>query len=86
MNTPKNHVYITIPREDLVVSLLNSYFEINFEVIEKTDNSRYGDGNDIRLGNLSPFALFSNFELTTSIGKHLEDISHAHNVCLMSKL
>ena len=31
-------------------------------------------------------ALFSNFKLTTSSGKHLEDISHAHLVSLMYKL
>ena len=30
--------------------------------------------------------MFSNFKLTTSSGKHLEDISHAHLVSLMYKL
>ena len=30
--------------------------------------------------------MFSNFKLTTSSGKHLEDISHAHLVFLMYKL
>ena len=38
----------------------------------------YVDGNDIRLVNLCPIALFSNYKLTTSSGKQLEDISHAH--------
>ena len=33
-----------------------------------------------------PIALFSNFKLTTSSGKHLEDFSHAHLVSLMYKL
>ena len=60
--------------------------ELNFEVIKKADNSRYGNGSDIRLVNLGPFALFSNFKLTTSSGKHLEDISHTHIVSLMYKL
>ena len=35
---------------------------------------------------MAPIALFSNFKLTTSSGKHLEDISHAHLVSLMYKL
>ena len=43
-------------------------------------------GNDIRIHNLGPSVLFSNFKLTTSSGKHLEDISHAHIVFLMYKL
>ena len=66
--------------------MLNSYLDLNFEVIKKTDDSRYGNGNDIRLVNLGPIALFSNFELTTSTGKHLEDNNHAHLVSLMYKL
>ena len=63
-----------------------SYLDLNFEVIKKADDSRYGNGNDIRLVNLGPIALFSIFRLTTSSGKHLEDISHAHLVSLMYKL
>ena len=86
INTPNSQIYINIPREDSVISLLNSYLDLNFEVIKKADNSRYGTGNDIRLINLGPIALFSNFILTTSSGKHLEDISHAHLVSLMYKL
>ena len=53
---------------------------------KKADDSRYGNWNDKRLVNLGPIALFSNFKLTTSSGKHLEDISHAHVVSLMYKL
>ena len=86
INTPKSQIYINIPREDSVISLLHSYLDLNFEVIKKADDSRYGNGNDIRLVNLGPIALFSNFKLTTSSGKHLEDISHAHIVSLMYKL
>ena len=69
-----------------MISLLNSYLDLNFEVVKKNDNSRYANGNDIRLVNLGPIALFSNFKLTTSSGKHLEDINHAHLVSLMYKL
>ena len=54
--------------------------------LQKTDNSRYANGNDIRLANLGPIALSSNLKLTTSSGKHLEDISHSHIVSLMYKL
>ena len=86
INTPKSQIYINIPREDSVNSLLNSYLDLNFEVIKKVDDSRYGKGNDIRLVNLAPIGLFNSFKLTTSSGKHLEDISHAHFVSLMYKL
>ena len=86
INTPNSQIYINIPREDSVIYLLNSHLDLNFEVVKKDDDSRYGNGNDIRLVNLGPIALFSNFKLTTSSGKHLEDISHAHLVSLMYKL
>ena len=86
INTPNSQIYINKPREDSVISLLNSYLDLNFEVIKKVDNSRYGNGNDIRLVNLGSVALFSIFKLSTSSGKHLEDISHAHIVSLMYKL
>ena len=86
VNTPNSQIYINIPREDGVISLLNSYLDLNFEVIKKADDSRYGNGKDIQLVNLGPIALFSNFKLTTGSGKHLEDISHAHLVSLMYNL
>ena len=86
ITTPNSQIYIYIPREDSFISLLNSYLDLNFEVIKKIHDSRYANGNDIRLVNLGPVALFSNFKLTTSSGKHLEDISHAHLVSLMYKL
>ena len=59
LNTPNSQIYINIPREDSVISLLNSYLDLNFEVIKKADNSRYANGNDIRLNNLAPIDLFS---------------------------
>ena len=66
--------------------MLNSYVELNFDVLHAADNNRYVDANDIRLVNLGPIALFSNYKLTTSSNKHLEEISHAHIVSLMYKL
>ena len=86
VNNPNTQIYINIPRQDSVISLLNGYIELNFEVIKKTDGSRYVNGNDIRLVILGPIALFTNFNLSTSSGKHLEDISRAHLVSLMYKL
>ena len=79
-------MYINIHREDSVISLLNSYIELNFDVLHAATISRYVDANDIRLVNLGPIALFSNYKLTTSSNKHLEEISHAHIVSLMYKL
>ena len=87
INTANSQVYINIPREDSVISLLNSYLELNFDVLHAAaPNNRYADGNDIRLVNLGPIGLFSNYKLTTSSGKHLENIDHAHIVSLMYKL
>ena len=63
--------------------MLNVYIDINFEVIKKDDDSRCANGNDIRPNNLAPIGLFSSCKLTTSSAKHLEAISHAHNVSLL---
>ena len=35
INTPKSQIYINIPREDSVISLLNNYLDLSFEVIKK---------------------------------------------------
>ena len=85
-NTANSQIFINIPREDSVFSLLNSYLDLNFDVVHAATNNRFADGNDIRLINLGPVALFSNYKLSTSSGKHLEDVSHAHIVSLMYKL
>ena len=66
--------------------MLKNYNELNFDVLQAATNNRYVDANDIRLVNLGPKALFSNYKLTTSSGKHLEEISHAQVVSLMYKL
>ena len=66
--------------------MLNSYFELNFDVLQAATNNKYVDVNDIRVDNLGPIALFSNYKLTTSSGKHLEEIRHAHIVSLLYKL
>ena len=86
INTANSQISINLPREDSVISLLNSYLELNFDVLHAENNTRYVNANDIRLVNLGPIALFCNYNLTTSSGKHLEEISHAHIVFLMYKL
>ena len=86
INTTNSQIYINIPREDSVISLLNSYLELDFDVLHAGTNNRYVDGNNIGLVNLGPIALVSNYKLTTSSGKHLEHIDHAHIVSLMYKL
>ena len=86
INTANSQIYVNIPREDSVISLLNSYLESNFDVLQAATNNRYVDGNDVRLVNIGPIALFSNYKLTTSSGKHLENIDHAHMVSLLYKL
>ena len=40
INNPKSQISINIPRADQVISLLNSYLDLNFESIKKADNSR----------------------------------------------
>ena len=80
INTANSQMYINIPRKDTVISLLNSYFDLNFDVLHASTNNRYADKKGIKLVYLGPFALFSNYKLTTSSGKHLEDTSHAHIV------
>ena len=72
--------------EKIFFSLLSSYLEEHFEVMEEADNNRYGDGSDIRLVNPCPIALFSTFICKTASRKHLEEISHAHIVSFLSKL
>ena len=86
INTANSQIYINIPREDSVISLLNSYLDLNFDVLQAESDNRYVDASVIRLVNLGPIALFSNFKLITSSGKHLKEISHAHIVSLMYKL
>ena len=77
---------MNILREGSVISLLKSYIESNFDELKAATSNRYADADDIRLINLGPIALFSNYRLTTSSGKHLENIDHAHNVSSMYKL
>ena len=66
--------------------MLNTYFELNFDVIHAASGNRYADGDNIRLVNLGVIGFISKYKLTTSSGEHLEEISHAHFVSLMYQL
>ena len=86
INTGNSQMNNSIHREDSVISWLNSFLVLLFDVLHAATNNRDVDGNGKRLVNLGPIALISNYKLTTSSRKHLEDTSHAHIVSLMSKL
>ena len=87
INAPNSQSYINIPRSDAVNSLLNSLLDLNFHVFhEDNPENRYTIGYDIKLVNLGPIALFSKYNLASSNGKHIEDISHAHIASVMYKL
>ena len=86
INTPNSQIYINIPRKDRVISLLNSYLELNFDVLQAATGNRYPGGAHIRLVNLGVIASFTIYKIKTSSGKHLEEINHAHIVSLMYKL
>ena len=66
--------------------MLSSLLRIFFDVLHAATNNRYVNGNDVRLVKEGPIALFSNYRLTSSSGKHIEEINHAQTVCLMYKL
>ena len=85
INNANGQININIPREDRVFSLLNSYLELNFDVLQAATGNRYADGSDKRLVNLAVIVLFSFYKLTTSSGKHFVEINHAHFVSLMYK-
>ena len=85
ISTPNSQNYINIPRGDSVNSLLGSVLRINFDVLDAATNNRYIDCDDIRLVNEGPIAFFSNYKLQSSSEKHVEEINHAHIVCLMYK-
>ena len=86
INTANSQIYINIPRRDSVISLLNCYVALNFDVFYAASSDTYRDGSDIRLVNLGPIALFTKYKLRTSSRKHLEDTRRAHIVSVMYKL
>ena len=61
-NTANSQIYIIIPRQDSVFSLLNSYPDLFFDVLHAASNDRYADNIEMKIVNLGPLALFSNYK------------------------
>ena len=40
ISTANSQIYINIPREDSLISLLNSYIDLNFDVVHGVNNNR----------------------------------------------
>ena len=80
INTANSQIHNIFPGVGSVISLLISYLDLVSDVVHAATKHRYVDGNDIGLVNLRPIALFSNYKLTTSSGKHVKDINQAHIV------
>ena len=85
VNNANSNISISLPREDAYICLQNSYISLEFEVL-KNDNTRYTNGDEKSLVNFGPVALFSEAKLTTSSGKHLENVDNLHPISLMYKL
>ena len=68
INTGISRIKLIITREDFVISLLDKYLELDSDVIHAATGNSYTDGNNIRLVNLGPIALFSSYKLITNSG------------------
>ena len=55
---------------------MNSYLDLNFDVLKAATDGRYADNDDIRLVNLGLIALFSAYKLTTSTPRKYRSCSH----------
>ena len=87
INTANSQSNINIPRGDSVKFLLNTLLDLNFDVFHAANpDNRYTDGDDIRLVNLGPIALFSSDNLTSSNGKLIEEFNNPHIACLKYQL
>ena len=84
ISTSDSQIYINIPRKCSVISLLNNHLEIKFDVLQAASGNRHADV--LRLVNLAPIVLFSNYKITNISGNHLENIDHVHIVSLMYNL
>ena len=73
IDTAISQTYIFIPRNDIVISLLNSYLAVNFDTFYAATGNRYTDNIVVRLVNFGVIGFFSIYELTISSEKRLED-------------
>ena len=86
INSHSSQKDTNIPKKDSVFSLLNNYIDLNFDVLYAATGIRCADSYDVKLVALGPIVLFNDYKLTTSSGKHLDEINLAHFVFLMYKL
>ena len=57
-----NHLFIDIPREDIAISLKDSYLELEFDATHRTAiHARYADGDHLRIVNLGLIDFFIEF-------------------------
>ena len=63
----------------------DSYPEIEFDVFPDDDTEKFSAAVNMKLVKLGPIALFGESELSSSSGKEIEKIDHAHLVCSMKK-
>ena len=68
IDTGKVQFFCDIPRKSSVLSLKDSYLELPFDVLHAADDTVYAVANEIRLVNLGPTHLFSEFKRLTSGG------------------
>ena len=86
VNAANSQIYINIPGEDSVFSLVKIYLDLIFDVLHAATGNSCVGGNDKRLVSLGVIALFVCYKWTKSIGKHLEDTSQPHIIPLMDKV
>ena len=85
MNTVNSNINIILNREENLLSLRDSYLEIEFVVSDDAGGVFANDAN-IRLVSYGMMVLFSSAELETSGGRTIEYIDHCHPNLLMYKL
>ena len=66
-----------------MISLLNSFLDLNFAVLHAATGNRFVDNDDIRLVNLGPIAFLNSYKLTITSSRRNLEVSHGHIVCLM---
>ena len=86
VNTADSQIYNNLPRKDSLISLMNSYLDLDFIFVKNADISQDVNDDDMRLVNLGPSALFSCYKLIMTSGKHLEIFIHTYNVSLAYKI
>ena len=66
--------------------MLDSRLDLSFDVLHAATGNSSINGDNVRIINFGPTAFFSNYDLTSSSGKHQKSIDYAHIVFLKFKL